>query len=102
VPRVLYAVWCDVDPEVEKEWESWMRSSHIPEVVRAGGFLGAKTYSLRENGVAKRVTIYEARDSATLKAYLEGPAKRLREDYKKRFGERSKLTRMVLEETFSI
>jgi hypothetical protein len=61
VPHVLYAVWCDVDPQVEKEWESWMRKTHIPEVVRAGAFLGAKMYCLREEGIAKRVTIYEAR-----------------------------------------
>ncbi len=102
MPRVLYAVWCDVSPSVEAEWDRWMRSTHVPEVVHAGAFLGAKMYSVKEGGAARRVTIYEARDSGSLKAYLEGPAERLREDYQKQFGDRTKLTRMVLEETYSL
>ena len=101
MPRVLHAVWCDVDPQVEKEWESWMRNFHIPEVIKAGAFLGAKMYVLRDDGPANRVTIYEARDPAVLKDYLNGPSKKLREDYQSRFGSTSRLTRMVLEETFS-
>jgi hypothetical protein len=101
VPRVLYAVWCDVDPAVEKEWEAWMRRVHVPDVVRAGSFLGARMHSLKEGGIAKRVTIYDARDPDSLRAYIEGPAKRLRDDYSRHFGDKSKLTRMVLEESFS-
>jgi len=101
MPRNLYAVWCDVDPKVERDWEDWMQKVHVSEVVRAGSFLGAKMYSLKEGGIAKRVTIYEARDAEALRAYVEGPAKRLRDDYRKHFGGKSKLTRMVQEETFS-
>lgn len=99
--HVLYSVWCDVDPGVEKEWETWMRQVHVPQVVAAGAFLGAKMYALREGAAAKWVTIYEAKDRRALDAYLGGPAKGLREDYQKHFGDKSKLTRMVLEETFS-
>jgi hypothetical protein len=90
-----------VDPSVEKEWESWMKKVHVPEVVAAGAFAGAKMYASSEGGVAKHVTIYEAKDRRALDAYLEGPAKWLREDYQKHFGVKSRLTRMVLEETFS-
>lgn len=79
-----------------------MRKTHVPEVVRAGGFLGAKMYSAKEGAVARRVTIYEAKDAEALQSYLAGPAKSLREDYQKRFGDRTKLTRMVLEETYSL
>ncbi|MDV3277923.1 MAG: DUF4286 family protein [Nitrososphaerales archaeon] len=101
MPKVLYTVWFEIDPAVEAEWEKWMRSVHVPQVVRAGSFKGAKMYSVKEGRSAKHAMIYEAKDSAALKSYLDGPAKALREDYMKHFGEKSKLTRMVLEETFS-
>ncbi len=100
--KLLYAVWCDLSPSIEQEWENWMRNTHVPEVVRAGGFLGAKMYSVKEGGESRRVTIYEAKDAGALQRYIEGPANSLREDYRKRFGGTTKLTRMVLEETYSL
>ena len=99
--RVLYTVWFELDPSVEAEWEKWMRSVHVPQVVRAGRFAGARLYSVTEGGTFKHAVAYEAGDAATVKAYVEGPAKALREDYRKHFGGRSKLTRMTLEESFS-
>jgi hypothetical protein len=102
VPRVLYIVWYEVDPSVETEWDRWMSSSHVPEVVRRGNFLGAKRYTVKEGNSARYATFYEARDLETLQAYLDGPSKALREDYNKRFGEKTKITRTFLEETYSI
>ncbi|MDV3293668.1 MAG: DUF4286 family protein [Nitrososphaerales archaeon] len=99
--KVLYAVWCDLRPSIEEEWEDWMRNTHVPQVVRAPSFLGARMYSAKEGGAARRVTIYEAKDVGALQRYIEGPAKSLREDCQKRFGDRTKLSRTVLEETYS-
>lgn len=100
--RFVYAVWYDVDPTVEAEWDKWMNSTHVPDVVDKGGFLGAKRYVLREGGVAKHVTLYEASDYASLRRYLDGPAQALREDYLRHFGEKTRLTRMILEESYSV
>jgi hypothetical protein len=97
--QVLYTVWCELDPEVGSEWAAWMDGTHIPAVVSAGGFLGAKRYRVVEGSPSRYVTVYEAKDFASLKRYLDGPAKELREDYQRRYGSRSKLTRIILEQT---
>jgi Domain of unknown function (DUF4286) len=103
MPKFVYAVWYDVDPSVEEEWEEWMSSKHVPEVVERGGFLGAKRYVVKEGGEAmpRHVTLYQAKDGESLKRYFEGPGAELREDYRARFGEKSRITRMILEETSS-
>lgn len=59
-------------------------------------------YSAKEGAVARRVTNYEAKEEEVLQRYIHGPAKSLREDYQTRFGDRAELTRMVLEETYSL
>jgi hypothetical protein len=100
--KALYTVWFEIDPAVETEWEKWMRTVHVPEAVRAGRFIGARVFSVREGGTFKRAVIYEAKDLAAIRAYIEGPGKAIREDYQKHFGEKSKLTRMILEESFSV
>jgi hypothetical protein len=101
VARILYIVWYEVDPSVEAEWDGWMSSIHVPEVVKSGNFLGAKRYRVKEGNPAKYATFYEARDPETLQAYFDGPSKALREDYNRRFGEKTKITRTFLEETYS-
>lgn len=100
--KILYIVWYDVDPSVEAEWDRWMSSTHVPEVVEKGNFLGAKRYVVREGSSARFATFYQAKDLESLKVYLEGPSKALRDDYNKRFGETTQLTRTLLEETHSI
>jgi uncharacterized protein DUF4286 len=99
--RVLYIVWYEVDPSVEAEWDAWMNSVHVPEVVAKGNFLGAKRYAVKEGSSARFATMYESPDDATLRNYLNGPSKAVREDYNRRFGEKTKITRTFLEETFS-
>lgn len=101
VARILYIVWYEVDPSVEAEWDGWMNSTHVPEVVKKGNFLGAKRYAVMEGSSARYATFYEARDSVTLQTYLDGPSKALREDYNRRFGAKTKITRTFLEETDS-
>ena len=97
--RTLYIVWYEVDPSVEAEWDKWMRSTHVPEVVKRGNFLGARRYAVREGSSSSHATFYEAKDRESLQRYLDGPSKAMREDYSKHFGEKTKITRTVLEET---
>jgi hypothetical protein len=102
VAKILYIVWYEVDPSIEAEWDEWMSSSHVPQVVRSGNFLGAKRYVVKEGSAARFATFYEARDNETLQTYFNGPSKALREDYNKRFGDKTKITRTFLEETYSV
>ena len=99
--KVLYIVWYEVDPSVEKEWDAWMSSVHVPEVVKLGNFVTARMYLVKEGSTARFATMYEAPDQATLQKYLEGPSQAVREDYSKRFGAKTRITRTFLEETFA-
>jgi len=56
---------------------------------------------VREGSTARFATMYEAPDHESLQRYLDGPSKAVREDYGKRFGMKTKITRTFLEETFS-
>lgn len=97
--HVLYAVWVDIDSQVEGEWNRWLDEAHVPEVVAKGGFLGARRFIVREGTApGKYVTIYEVKDRGTLQKYLDGPAKALREDYNSRYGAKSRASRIVLEQ----
>lgn len=95
---VLYTVWYEVDHSVESEWNSWMESTHIPDVVRAGRFLEARRYKVVEGLLSNYATFYHAKDMSSLKNYLDGPAKELREEYRAKYGSKSKITRVILEE----
>jgi hypothetical protein len=101
--KIIYLVWSDIDPSVEDEWNQWINEVHVPDVVQKGGFLGARRLVMKEGDVpCKYLNIYEAMDHDTLKKYLEGPARQLRQDAAKKFGRfRGKVTRAILEEVFS-
>ncbi|MEM0117671.1 MAG: DUF4286 family protein [Conexivisphaerales archaeon] len=98
--RSIYAVSYDVDEKVQKEWQDWMTGNHIPEVVKSGKFKRATLFRLKERQ-SSFLTLYEADNVEVIDAYLSGNAKRLREDYQKHFGNKSRLNRMILQEVFS-
>jgi len=102
VARFLYIVWYSVDPSVEVEWDRWMNSTHVPEVVERGNFLGAKRYAVKEGSSSSHATFYLAKDLQSLRAFFDGPAKELQQDYDERFGQTTQITRTLLEETHSI
>jgi hypothetical protein len=35
---IIYNVTCSVDSEIADEWISWMKTKHIPELIKAGLF----------------------------------------------------------------
>ena len=39
---ILYNVTVSIDPEVHEEWIEWMRSEHIPDVMKTGHFEEAR------------------------------------------------------------
>lgn len=39
---ILYNVTVSIDPEIEQDWLSWMKSKHIPDVMATDCFLEAR------------------------------------------------------------
>ena len=72
----LLAVWCDVDPEPEPEFNAWYTREHVPERVGIPGFHRGRRYVAQEGGspgTQKYLALYETESLETLAsaAYLE-------------------------------
>ncbi|MGH7934222.1 MAG: hypothetical protein ACREQN_13820 [Candidatus Binataceae bacterium] len=68
----LLAVWTDVEPEVEAEFNDWYFTEHIPERMAVPGFLRGRRY-LAVEGLPKYLALYDLADENVLKsgAYLK-------------------------------
>jgi hypothetical protein len=62
----LLAVWTDVAPEAEAEFNEWYNSEHIPERLAVPGVLAAQRYQAVE-GQPKYIALYELADVNVLR-----------------------------------
>lgn len=82
--QLVYEVRAVVREDLVDSWLSYMRQDHIPDVVVAGGFVGATL----EAGDGGRFRVrYIAPDAATLDRYLAVAAGPLRQHALARFPE---------------
>ena len=98
---VIYNVTTGVDRAIELEWLEWMREIHIPEVMRTKMFVGFKFYKVlttEDDGTVSYAVQYSARSLGDIDLYLEKFAPSLRNESKKKFGDRQAAFRTVLEE----
>jgi Domain of unknown function (DUF4286) len=77
-----YEVTLEVDPDRVGEVESYMRTEHIPEILRTGCF-SRVTFERSDSGRFR--TRYEAASQEALDAYFRDHAERLRQDFRGRF-----------------
>src|SRR5262245_46766005 len=63
----LLAVWTDVAPEAEREFNQWYDTEHIPELLGVPGFVSGHRYQAVE-GEPKYLALYELTEVAVLKS----------------------------------
>ncbi len=63
----LLAVWTDIAPEVESEFNEWYNTEHIPQLLGVTGFLSGRRY-LSVEGQPKYLALYELADENVLKS----------------------------------
>ncbi len=63
----LLAVWTDIAPEAEREFNDWYNTEHIPQLLGVPGFLGGRRYQAVE-GEPKYLALYELTDAEVLKS----------------------------------
>lgn len=98
---LIYNVTTGVDKTIEQEWLVWMKEVHIPQVMNTKMFLGHRMYRVLSSDDDQSVSYaiqYSAQSLAKLEHYLEKFAPALREDVKKKFGEKIASFRTLLEE----
>lgn len=87
----IYNVTINVEDEIHDAWFEWMKNKHIPDMLATGKFLEAKMSRVmvqEEKGGTTYSIQYGLQDKATLEAYLQEDAERLRSDGTDRFGDK--------------
>jgi hypothetical protein len=77
-----YEVTLEVDPARAGEMEGYMRTEHIPDILRTGCF-SRITFERSDSGRFR--TRYEAASREALDAYFRDHAEHMRQDFRRRF-----------------
>lgn len=63
----LLAVWTDIAPEAEREFNDWYNTEHIPQLLGVPGFLSGRRYQAVE-GEPRYLALYELTNVEVLKS----------------------------------
>ena len=80
---ILYNITVSIDEAVHIEWLHWMKTVHIPDVMKTGKFLDNKICKIlaEEQGGLSYSIQYLAKDMATYEDYLEHDAPSLQKEH---------------------
>jgi hypothetical protein len=99
---IIYNVTSSVDKEIADEWIAWMKSKHIPELLKTGLFTTYKILKVHSHDddepTFSFAVQYYAKSITDVQEYLEKHAPRLRKDVQQRYGDRVIAYRTLLEE----
>ncbi len=96
----IYNVTTNIDETIHEQWLSWMKETHIPEVLATGKFLSAKICKVlveEEMGGFTYAVQYTTVDKETLQSYYEEFAPALRQKAQKLFSDKFVSFRTELE-----
>ena len=95
---LIYEVTLDIQAAAAVEFDGWLKE-HVREMLALPGFHDARILKPEgpEAGTERRVVQYTLGSRAELDQYLAEHAPRMREDGVKRFGDRMKASRRVLD-----
>lgn len=99
---ITYSVTVSIDESLAADWQRWMLTQHIPDVMATGFFEEFQLRRLLEPapdpGTATFNTQYRCKDLSTLHQYQATAAKMLQADHENRYRGRYAAFRTVLEE----
>lgn len=99
---IFYNVSITLNKQIERDWLSWMKEAHMPDVMKTGFFNNCKIFKivLPANAV-KEVSFliqYECESLEQYMAYSENHAPKLQQKHTEKFSGMFTASRMVLEE----
>jgi len=98
---IVYEVSLQVDGDTATAFHAWLQA-HVAEICALPGFTGAEILQVCEPldaGCVGWCVAYRLRDRAALEAYLADHAPRMRADGLRRFGDRFRASRRILQRT---
>jgi len=97
---ILYNVTVKIDPSIESDWVEWMKTVHIPDVMKTGLFKEYKLcrllYLEETDGVTFAVQ-YLCKNMETLERYQKEFAKELQRDHTERYKNKYVAFRTLME-----
>ncbi|MBW3469284.1 DUF4286 family protein [Arthrospiribacter ruber] len=97
---ILYNVTVNIEKQYEEEWVTWMKSTHIPDVLATGKFVENKFYRIMhdsEDGSANYSVQYFAENMDRLMEYQREFAPALQQDAINKFKDKFVVFRTLLE-----
>lgn len=98
---VLYNVTVGIDLDAEKEWLSWMKQKHIPDVMDTGMFIEYKIFKVLgqegEESVSYSIQ-YFAESIDKVVEYLDNHAQALVKEHHQKYKDKHVAFRTLLEE----
>ncbi len=99
---ILYNVTVNIDSSVEKDWFSWMKTTHVPKVMSTGCFVDNKFLKLLNDDPEATGTTYAIQYFAAgienLNDYLDNYAANLQKEALDRYPNKFVAFRTFLEE----
>lgn len=101
---VIYEVAIEADAIIADDYRDWL-DTHVRTMLALSGFVGARVYEAVDPpptaGTHSFCVQYRLQDQASLDRYLLESAPRMRAQAVERFGDQTRMTRRVLQETHS-
>ena len=97
--KIIYNVTVSIDYAHSEEWLTWMKDTHIPDVMATGSFLDAKLSKIlaEESGGSSYSIQYLCQDMATYDHYQKEFAPKLQQDHNLKFQGKFAAFRTLLE-----
>lgn len=95
---ILYNVTVSIDPAIETDWLSWMKSVHIPEVMSTGCFIEARiarVHGEEEGGLTYAIG-YVCTSQESYDHYQQNHAPSLQQAHGERYAGRFAAFRTIL------
>jgi hypothetical protein len=97
---IIYNVTVNVEVEIEQEWITWMKETHIPDILATGYFHSYKILRLLNETEGEGATYavqYQTESLAHLENYMIEDAPRLKKEHFSKFQNRCVSFRTFLE-----
>jgi Domain of unknown function (DUF4286) len=97
----LYNITVGVDADIEQVWVQWMKTTHIPDVLKTNLFVDYKFYKVlhdNSDGSISYSVQYFATTLENVVQYLEKFAPVLMEEHRQKFKEKHVAFQTLLEE----
>ena len=97
---IIYSVTITIEASIESEWVDWMKSVHVPDVLRTGCFSECRMHKVigSDGDEPTYVMQYYCRSLEDYHRYRDNFAPALQKDHTERFSGRFRGSRLVMEE----